>query len=796
MILPASIKTAFEDLFSRVSSYNPDYYPVVGSSFSADAIKQLFNDVGGDKKIDAQFAVKGMLKKVTYPTGGSSSFEYESHTTGKMDAVLPTTKENVSLYKSLPPDGRADVITVTTPIIPFEQYRVEFFPTVSGHCTTSPQNVNFQVTVKEIQSNTNVPLEEFDGATYSLVNTPKRILWNDLVLLTIPKRYFFTFKQGKSYTISISLLSHHTCVDAYGELNFSYYSQNTTQQWVNTPIGGMRINKITTADLTGNEQIKRYYYGSDLNNLNRSTGKARIVEPAINYFESLTNVPNGEVSEEVSTLIANLNSNPLHDLYNAQGYHITYSTVIESNGNNFEGGATVHNFNTVTETPPIHYRDPVMGTPFQNDFGNGEELKTIFYKNVGAFVKVSETNRTYITDSRLNHTLSAFRATKRSSSYINSAETYNLSVYGIRSQWRYLSSSAETTYDQSGGNGSTQTTNYEYASQVHMQPTAIADIFEDATTTNQRMLYKRYYFPTDYTFPGTLTGTAAAIKTIVDKHIFNVPIEQLNFSVMGSSNLNLIGANLTTYKMNGSKVVKDKDYTLKSTSSTIYQDLTWVTYANINASGQFVFDSHYEPLNSYNRYDTVNNILEVADRKSISSFIREPVSGDVWAKVANGSYTGAAYSSFEHSTASAFTNWTYNLAGIVSLTDAQNGAKAFTLSAANPINSAQTLSSAQKYKVSFWRKTSGGTTFSVKASGVTVTLRTGPVRKGWQYYEGTFTGATTVQITGNATIDELRLYPQNSRMSSYVYKDGVGPISQCNENNQNTFWEYDEFRFT
>ena len=753
-----------------ISQYNPDYYQAP-FTFTKEGIAQTFSGIGGVKDPNAQYALKGMLKKITYPTGGYSNLEYELHSSGGNEYNKQTVNLNVFGTPSF-----------TTSIIPFNQNDVQLVPFMKiddvNSCPQGVRTINYTLTVKEVQSGANVPIRESNRTT--AISTPFTVPFNTT------KNYYVNFQAGKSYTITIDATS--PCQLFTAKLSFSY--SNNTTGWVNKPIGGMRISKVTTGDLTGNEQVKRYYYGSDLNSLTKSTGKARSVEPAITYFESLALAGDGT---NESTLKVNFSSSPLHDIYNSQGYHISYSNVIESNGNNFEGGAVVYGFNTVPETSPVVYRDPVLGTPFNNVFGNGEETKTNFYKNVGVFVKVKEINRSYTTDSRLVNSVPGFRASKRFTSYINSTESYNLSTYFINSQWRYLYSSAETTYDQSGGNGSTQTTNYEYASQVHMQPTAIADIFEDAGSTNQRMLYKRYYFPTDFTFPGTLSGTAAVIKTMVDKHIFNIPIEQLNFSVMGSSNLNLIGGNLTTYKMNGSKVVKDKDYTLKSANSTIYQDLTWVAYANINASGQFVFDSHYEPLNSYNRYDTVNNILEVADRKSTSSLIREPVSGNVWAKVANGNYTGTAYSSFEHSTASAFTNWNYNLAGIVSLTDAQNGAKAFTLSATNLINSAQTLSSTQKYKVSFWRKTSAGTTFSVKANGVTVTLRTGPERKGWRYYEGTFTGATTLQITGNATIDELRLYPQSSRMISYVYKDGVGPISQCDENNQNTFWEYDDF---
>jgi hypothetical protein len=778
-------KSANQDLVTNdVSLYNPGYYQNSGV-FSQDGIRQLFSNVGGDKRADGQYAVKGMLQKITYPTGGYSSFEYESHATGKIEDVSPAGKKDVALAKG-------ETMIHTTPVVPFTQYHVELEPYMYGDgCINDDQNhINYKLTVTDMQSNTNIPLEMWDPATSSYISiaTPKTILYRDLYTTEPHARFAFSFVQGKTYKFTLEMSS--TCTTYEGGLNFSYYDQNATQQWVNRPVGGMRIKKITTTDLTGNEQIKRYYYGSDFSCLTCSSGNIRVVEPAIAYYESLSQVQNNGVNEQLRVLKANLMSNPLHDLYNSQGSHISYTTVIEGNGDNLEGGATIHNFNNVPEIIPIHYRDPVIGAPFINVFGNGEELKTINYKNnAGTYVKVTETNYNYVTDNRIYNVVPSFKASKRGISYLDFGETYNLSVSGIYSRWRYLNSSSEISYDQNGANGSSVTTFYEYGNPVHMQPTATSTILENAGASNQRASYTKRYFLQDYTFPGTLTGTAAALKSMSDKHIWSSPIEELNYTIIGST-YKLIGGGLTTFKTNGTSIVKDKEYNIKYNNATIYQDLIGVTPATINSSGQFVFDAHYEQLNSYNRYDTGDNLLEAKDRKDTIALICEPNTGDVWAKVSNSNYANAAYSSFEHTTPSSFTNWSYNVAAITT-TGAQNGVKAYILTS-NPINS-QALVPAQKYKVSFWRKVSAGTIFSVKASGVTVTLRTGPQRNGWQYYEGIFTGATTLQITGDATIDELRLYPQSARMTSYVYKDGVGPTSQCNENNQTTYWEYDEF---
>lgn len=769
-----------------VSLYNPGYYQVTGV-FSKETIYFSFQDVGGDKNAYGDYAVKGTLKKVTYPTGGSSSFEYEAHTTGKIETVYPSTKQRIKLSKNIPA-ASGDVTTFTTGIIPFDQNRIEITPILSGVgcANNSQQRVEFEASVKEVQSNTNVPIEIFDGSAYTPYS-PAMILYNDVYVNQPRRRYFVTLKQGKSYTFSIGLTAF-TCSSARGEIRLDYYSENTTQQWVNRPVGGVRIKKITTEDLTGNQQIKRYYYGNDLSCLTCSSGRIRGVEPGISYYESLL-LTGGNLEER--TLIANLSSTPLNDLYNAQGYHISYNTVIEGSGENLEGGVIVHRFSSLPEIAPIKYKDPIIGTPYSNVFGNGEELITSYYKKENNnFIRVKEIYNDYSTDNRRSNFINGFKATKRTFSYQNSVETYNLCTYIINSQWRYLFATREVTYDQSGGNGSTIYTNYTYGNPLHLQPTVISKIVLNPGASSQRMLSTIMQYPQDYTFPGTLTETASAIKAMVTKNMLTLPIEQKTMSVTGSVS-NVIEASLSTYKMNGTSVVKDTDYQLKSSNNGINQDVINFTNSSINSSGQFIYDLNYEPLNSYNVFDSKNNLLEAKDRKNTISLIRDSNTDAVWAKVTNSTYNNAAYTSFENNGSSNSTNWNYAAGGIISTTYF-NGAKAYRL-LGGPIVSTQALTTSVKYKVSLWRRI-GGTIFIIKNGTTTLITKAGAQRNGWEYVEIIVTGNNSkITIQGNFTIDELRLCPLNARMTTYTYKDGVGISSECNENNQITFYEYDEF---
>jgi hypothetical protein len=749
-----------------LSKYNSDNYP--NSPFSADYIRSAFSDAGGNKEADPAYSKRGMLQKVTYPTGGYSVLDYEAHLAERIIFTPPPYKTSVVLING-------GSTSYTTPIIAFDQNKIDLTPAFVTCPHQNPSGtVDYDLYIKEIQSGANIPVTI--GGSNQQLSTPITVTSSN------NQHFYVNFKKGKSY--SIQILIHSTCTSYTAKLSFAYYSVDGTYSTVNDLIGGMRLSKVTTGDLTGNEEIKKYYYVKDFINASTvSSGIARQVEPAVSFYEEL----NATVSD---VLRMTLSSNPLHELYDAQGYHITYNTVTEGIGNNSEGGITVHNFNSVTEIPPFPYADPVIGTPFTNVFGNGEEIKTSIYKkNAAQFTKVKEITNTYSGDAQLNSSLICFKATRRAK--INSVESFNLSTYLLNSQWRHLNSSSEISYDQTGANGSVVTTHYTYQNALHMQPNLIGTVLENIGAGNQRSTSVLIHYPQDFTLTGSLSGVAAVIKTLADRHILTVPIEQVKYSIKGWD-IRFIGAQLTTYKMNGNTVAKDKDYSLKFNGSTIYQDLISVTLASINSSGQFVYDSHYELLNSYNRYDASNNLLEATDRKDTTCLIREPNTGNVWAKAINSTYGNTAYSSFEHTTLSTFTNWNYNVAGIVLASDAFNGTRVFNL-AASSINTIHALNPSKKYKVSYWKKLSAASSVLVNASNQPIIKRTGPVRNGWGYFEVTFTNATSVQVTGDAQIDELRLYPQNSQMISYTYKDGVGLTSQCGENNQCTFWDYDDF---
>ncbi len=626
----------------------------------------------------------------------------------------------------------------------------------------------------------------------------------------------------------------------YSTITLSLAIPTTQVQTYNGAGGGLRISMIESGGNTSEPLVKKFIY--------KKFGEANAISSGVLgqvpvYMELNQTVNTGIATKTYKCIYPGFKKASDNNLFNTtatytsvmalysgsryvlgqtSGNAIGYTEVQEwicdnVNATAAAGGKIIHKFTSFNDnpdvnptllglcfiggpTPFISKADPIslnmerQYTPFANpvsyDYKRGLVTDEEYRNSTDVLVKkvhytynpVTETNNLKIITG-----LKIADLTQRS----DGGHDLIYARYFHRAAWNYLSQKTETTYDINGLSSSTISTMYQYDNPIHMQPTIITTVLENAGTGTQHSLKTTLRYPQDYNLSGNLSGSAVAIKALADQHIINVPIEEVKTSVNGAVS-KYIDGQLTTYKMNGSSVVKDKDYRLKFDGSTIYQNLITFTPAVISY-WEFRYDPHYKQLNAYNRYDTSNNLLEVTDRKDTSCLIREPNTGNVWAKVVNCKYSNIAYSSFEHvpGATSNFTNWNYNIA-FVTNSGYQNGIKGYNLSGGS-ITSLLPLTTSVKYKVSFWRKVGSGTTLTMKAGTTTLSPILGIQRNGWQYIEVSFTGANSFLVSGNYIIDELRLCPVNARMTSYVYKDGVGMSSECNENNQNTFFEYDEF---
>jgi hypothetical protein len=756
------------DFLPSINSFDQDhwgFYNGAGNSKLIPAGKigsQLIP--GADREIFADKAKQGILEKITYPTGGTTVFEFEGNTQYADEKPLINAGQ-MATCNSGPNTNEPYSCSSETP--PFT-----FANAVGDILVHSDRQL--------LQGNTaNVYLRNLTtGGTIPLIYGPSYLLTGI----------------DRTQTYKITTETYHEGGDmaeyVIGSISWKEYDNNSLIK--SKPAPGLRIKKITTTDGVDVTATKVTSYEYDMfNDPGRSSGYITGAAPTYSYPFAV--IPGG--LPEVATNYVMRFSKSQADLGGSNC--VFYKNVKKIMGTAAQNGS-INSYYGIEGNDTYCAQNFFPFAPCTNQTYKNELLtRQVIISNMGKVVK--DDSYTYYFDPTNNYSKVPGMAVGFSKRNFNdyggtqndfSSNAFDYTKYDYASEWFYLKNITSTLNDQNGLNPFITTTDYAYSNPAHMQLTSTSIKNSQGDQVSEGKVY-----PLDYNLTGTLTGTAAVIKEMVNQHILNAPIEEVNLKVITSPTLIIpfTSGTINTFKFSNNQIVKDATYSLKISTTTTGVPLSDPTnyISSKVTNGQFTYDSRYELRNSFDTYDSNNNLVQLTDRKGTHAMIREPNTGRAWAKSQQCGYADIAYSSFEHYTDPAFTNWSYNLAGITT-SSAQTGAKAFNLSG-NNINSLQPLSTSKKYKVSFWKKVDAATSVTLKAGTQTIALRTGPARNGWQYYEGTFTSATTAQVTGNAIIDELRLYPGNDRMISYVFKPVVGLMSVCDENNQTTFWEYDEF---
>ena len=187
---------------------------------------------------------------------------------------------------------------------------------------------------------------------------------------------------------------------------------------------------------------------------------------------------------------------------------------------------------------------------------------------------------------------------------------------------------------------------------------------------------------------------------------------------------------------------------------------------------------------NYYNYDSIGNLLEEGkDYDQHTSYIWDYMHRYPVAQVTNAASSAIAFTSFE---ADGTGNWQIPDTTRIRAY-AMTGVTCYGLNSGNTIT-ASGLNSGTTYIVSYWSRAG-----SLTVNGTSGTLGNTVTSGGytWNYYEHTINGATSVSVSGAAAIDELRLFPKGSLMTTYTYIPAVGMSSQCSPTNYITYYGYD-----
>jgi len=203
---------------------------------------------------------------------------------------------------------------------------------------------------------------------------------------------------------------------------------------------------------------------------------------------------------------------------------------------------------------------------------------------------------------------------------------------------------------------------------------------------------------------------------------------------------------------------------------TDYSGPATTDYTNYKVTQVFKYDASGNLVTANDEGGrSVANIYDYNDKYIVASVVNADATPDKLAYTSfetpsRGGWRLAATASYDPNAVTG--NWSLNLAGNSCSAD---------------------LNTAKAYILSFWANSG-----NVSVAGGATLVKSAPLINGFTYYEYNIAaGTSTVTLTGNALIDELRIYPNTSRMRTVTFDPLIGKTSECDENNRCIYYEYD-----
>lgn len=508
-----------------------------------------------NREPDGAFGSKGMLSGIIYPTGGKDSIIYEAN---------QSTNNNTQT-----------------------RLRHELNCSVTGNGTTTAEEktsfiyIGLTQTI-ELKVNVDDPL---NGGQYTQHDVGEIIIINNATSAIV---YQETFNPGTyNQIVYKNLMGSYSGTTTYkvkirsGGINpittsveLKYNSFSHIQGSVTLLSGGQRVKSVLTSNENNVPMIRRYYYG-EIGSLNTSSGLTLI--PAGNYMKSyevrttciLVATPPQSARNYCQHTA--LYSSSLSGLYNYQSSPVSYASVIESIGENFEGGGTQSRFRVIGDQKgQVLWGNEMLDAPstsFSN-YGNGNLIEQTEYKKNGtSFIPVKKTEYTYKMDDRGFKSVWGYVVNKKyefgptqpttdsvcvkdvnnqnhaicMGSIQQNIECFDMMKYEFPSYWIYTELSKEYVYDPNGQNPViTETANF-YDNAVYLQLSRT-----EAVNSKGELLTNEFKYPND--FAGTQVYDEMTAKNIVSPVI---TARSLN----GSQEVSFLRSNYTKPGVNNNYLV-------------------------------------------------------------------------------------------------------------------------------------------------------------------------------------------------------------------------------------------------
>ena len=491
--LPQRLSFSQDDYGNFNGKVNSTLVPIPNEGW-----KQYFSSATANRNPDAQFASKGMLTGIIYPTGGSDSIVYEANSVYKLvDILPPITTAEVFINA---PDEVGEII-ISGPITVAYQQSAQF----SADCRkTGPEDIIH------------------DKAVISVFDENSVIIFTRTITPQSPLNELLTLYPNKTYRIRVIA---SRSISARSTL--SYYLGNKTTEYVNYPVSGIRVSKIITqsGNAMENINIKKFNY-STLANQHISSGTEMASSGYEKIINSLVTCIGFPCNTKECTYYA-LYSNSINNI-NAFPTPVYYNSVIESFGENYENGGIEHHYNVVADVLGNNLiGDNVIGAPRTSySYINGKEIyQHVFKWTNNTPVSVKKIFTHYKEDPRVNNEYQNYIVSKKYNALCENdpptydeTNAYDLTAYSHFSKWVYVDSLKTFSYDQGGQNYIEELTLNEYANKDHAFLTKVV-----TTTSNAISNEITNSYPYDIILSGAEEN---ARQALISHHIISPVIIQ------------------------------------------------------------------------------------------------------------------------------------------------------------------------------------------------------------------------------------------------------------------------------
>lgn len=556
---------------------------------------------------------------------------------------------------------------------------------------------------------------------------------------------------------------------------FTFETNRYLNQGVITLAGGLRIKSIAHySDPSLQPTLTTYQY--DQSRVNFRLPDYSWVNNQ-EFYQIITQDVEGPTlnsTKRVRTFVAN----PNIDIIPYDAAPVVYPIVTEYMGDaNINTGKTVYKFRDFQDGVEVGFAKPVVES---HAYQRGQLLSKLVYRNNGnlGYQLLHDEENTYTAFPQNQYAMVGFSYRKIGvlegsgipvSFDMNSI--YKFGNYSIFSDDNYSTSQVITDYDQNDPTKSlSKSISYNYGNIIHQQITKERMMDSKGNT---HVITSKY--PADY-LNGLSTGSPV-LDTMLNNNMQAPVIEKWDSLIAGTYS-GVINGQIDVYKQITPGVIKLDNRRKLELLNTI----TDFAGSTITA-GVLQYDYRYSPLVTMNSYDSYSNLAQYTGRDGLPmAFIWDYKGVFPIAKAENAVALDIAYTSFE---AEGKGNWSFSG---VSQTDASafTGGKLYQLSSGSISKTG--LSASKNYIISYWTK--NVVAFSIAGTITGFPLK-GKTVGAWTYFEHKISGQTSITLSGTGIVDELRLYPDGSRMSTYSYHPMVGLTGQCDINNRATYYDYD-----